>query len=201
MLYHLRIQRTLRTSLEFFDVLRIEVTGQSRIFDALWIEVSRLRTLLEIFRWSMYRGYEVANFTRDLTMFYGLRLRGIREFSMHYGLRLQGWEFHSMCRGWRLRFFVFAWVFEPQRDKNQQNDLCAQRILRSAWASAPWIACGQRRLWSDWTDSQADLSLRWAHRPYFWFCYAAAHFGYLCDCGASQVIWKLKISLCTCKLS
>ena len=24
-------------------------------------------------------------------------------------------------------------------------------------------SCGQRRLWSDWADAQADLSLRWAH--------------------------------------
>ena len=23
--------------------------------------------------------------------------------------------------------------------------------------------CGQRRLWSDYVDAQADLSLRWAH--------------------------------------
>ena len=25
------------------------------------------------------------------------------------------------------------------------------------------FSCGQRRLWSDWADAQADLSLRWAH--------------------------------------
>ena len=52
--------------------------------------------------------------------------------------------------------------------------LCAQRRLRSAWASAqsdqslrcvgPKLSsCGQRRLWSDWADAQADLSRRWAH--------------------------------------
>ena len=57
--------------------------------------------------------------------------------------------------------------------------LCAQRRLRSAWASAQsdqsslsaWRKLGslshrlsaQRRLWSDWADAQADLSLRWAH--------------------------------------
>ena len=33
----------------------------------------------------------------------------------------------------------------------------------------------QRRLWSDWADAQADLSLPWAHRPICWFCRAAAH--------------------------
>ena len=30
--------------------------------------------------------------------------------------------------------------------------------------------------WSDWADAQADLSLDWAHMPFCWFCYAAAHF-------------------------
>ena len=33
----------------------------------------------------------------------------------------------------------------------------------------------QRRLWSDWADAQADLSLRWAHMPFCWFCHDAAH--------------------------
>ena len=28
--------------------------------------------------------------------------------------------------------------------------------------------------WSDWTDAQADLSLRWAHMSFCWFCRAAA---------------------------
>ena len=33
-----------------------------------------------------------------------------------------------------------------------------------------------RRLWSDWADAQAYLSLRWTHRSYCWFCHEAAHF-------------------------
>ena len=28
----------------------------------------------------------------------------------------------------------------------------------------------QRRLWWDWADAQADLSLRWAQVPFRWFC-------------------------------
>ena len=35
-------------------------------------------------------------------------------------------------------------------------------------------ACGQRSLWSVWADAQADLSLRWAHRSFCWFCHAQA---------------------------
>ena len=40
----------------------------------------------------------------------------------------------------------------------------------------------QRRLWSDWADAQADLSLRWAHRSFlvhlslqvYWWAYSIA---------------------------
>ena len=69
--------------------------------------------------------------------------------------------------------------------------LCAQRRLRSAWASAQsdqipslirgfavrmkkaWVLnyplSGQRRLWSDWADAQVDLSLRLAHTHFVGF--------------------------------
>ena len=36
-------------------------------------------------------------------------------------------------------------------------------------------SCGQRRLWSDWADAQADLSLPWAHMPFCLLCHEAAH--------------------------
>ena len=32
-----------------------------------------------------------------------------------------------------------------------------------------------RRLWSDWADAQAGLSLRWAHRSFCWFWHEVAH--------------------------
>ena len=35
-------------------------------------------------------------------------------------------------------------------------------------------SCGQRRRWSDWADTQADLSLLWVHRSFCWFCRVAA---------------------------
>ena len=47
--------------------------------------------------------------------------------------------------------------------------------LKKAWVlSYPLSA--QRRLWSDWADAQADLSLRWAHMSFCWFCHEAAQF-------------------------
>ena len=75
--------------------------------------------------------------------------------------------------------------------QNQQNYLCAQRRLRSpghqpVWSESSfctqWVAKDPSFLheaskdWSDWTDIQADLSLRWAHMPFCWFFHEAAHF-------------------------
>ena len=50
--------------------------------------------------------------------------------------------------------------------------VCAQRRLnvRSMGSEGPKLSlCGQRRLWSDWADAQADLSLRWAHAHFIDF--------------------------------
>ena len=45
--------------------------------------------------------------------------------------------------------------------------------LRPNFASGGW-----RRLWSDWADAQADLSLRWVHKSFCWFRHAVAQFSY-----------------------
>ena len=66
--------------------------------------------------------------------------------------------------------------------------MCAQRRLRSAWATAQSdqsLRCAligylraqcffmrTSRLWSDWADAQANLSLGWAHGSFCWFCHA-----------------------------
>ena len=91
---------------------------------------------------------------------------------------------------WRIRYSII-WASAWQ---NLQNGMCAQRRLRSTLASAQqsvfavrmkkaWVfsypLSAQRRLWSDWTDAQADLSLRWAHMPFCRFCHALAHFTYV----------------------
>ena len=84
-------------------------------------------------------------------------------------------------------YLVDRWAASWQ---NQQNGMCAQRRLRSAWASAQsdqsfavrmkkaWVLSyplsAKRKVLSDWADAQADLSLRWAHRQLCWFCHEAA---------------------------
>ena len=60
--------------------------------------------------------------------------------------------------------------------------------MKKAWAlSYPLRA--QRRLWSDWVDAQADLSLRCAHMPFCWFCHWVVHI--LCTSYAIfAIFWK-----------
>ena len=87
--------------------------------------------------------------------------------------------------------FLFIHPFEPPHDKtskmacvpSEDSDQPGHwpRLIRifavrmkKHWAlnyllRAQWI------LWSDWADAQADLSLRWAHMSFSWFCGAAAH--------------------------
>ena len=48
----------------------------------------------------------------------------------------------------------------------------------------------QRRLWSDWPNSQADMSFRWAHRPHCLFCHAAAKMQIQCIRSPLHFLWK-----------
>ena len=109
---------------------------------------------------------------------------------------------------WTVSYLVFCgfnvkWKIVNIRDcewiwaaswQNQQSDCASSEdsdqpghppilirvfALHSMGSQGPKVSsCGQRRLWSDWADAQADLSLRWAHshfvgfvmrRLIFWF--------------------------------
>ena len=82
---------------------------------------------------------------------------------------------------------IFLVLFEPPRDKTNKM-ACAPSedsnqpghppsLIRVFAALGPELSsCGQRRLWSDWADAHADLSLCWAQMPLCWFCHDAAHF-------------------------
>ena len=84
-------------------------------------------------------------------------------------------------------------IYEPQHEKkNTHNKMaCAPSedsdqpghppsLIRvfAVRMKKPWVLSyplsAQRRLWSDWADAQADLSLRWAHMRFYWFCHEAA---------------------------
>ena len=76
-------------------------------------------------------------------------------------------------------FQYWLWTNEPPRDKTNKM-ACALsedsdqpghlpsliRVfavrMKKAWVLS-YLLSTQRRLWSDWADAQADLSLRWAH--------------------------------------
>ena len=45
--------------------------------------------------------------------------------------------------------------------------------MKKAWVLSYHFSA-QWRLWSDWADAQADLSLHWVHMPFSWFCHEAA---------------------------
>ena len=98
------------------------------------------------------------------------------------------------------RTLLYNWketktIIEPHRDKTSKMAYAPGEDLdqpghppslirvfpvriKKVWVlSYPLSA--ERRLWSDWADAQADLSLRWAHMPFFWFCQDAAHFCYI----------------------
>ena len=69
--------------------------------------------------------------------------------------------------------------YAPSEDSDQPGhppSLIWVFAVRSVGSLGPKLSsCGQRRLWSVWADAQADLSLRWAHMPFCWFCPEAAH--------------------------
>ena len=48
--------------------------------------------------------------------------------------------------------------------------------MKKAWV-LNYPLSAQRRLWSDWADAQADLSLCWAHCPFCWFYHEVARIG------------------------
>ena len=77
-------------------------------------------------------------------------------------------------------------IFWATSWQNQHNCMCAQRRLRSAWSEsslwAQWVTKDPSFLhansedWSDWGDAQANLSIRWAHMRFCWFCHTLVFF-------------------------
>ena len=66
---------------------------------------------------------------------------------------------NSPSRKVRWLNYAFRWTYEPQLEKTQQNDLCAQWRLISLVSALV----------------QDDLNLRWVHMSVCWFCHAVAH--------------------------
>ena len=62
-----------------------------------------------------------------------------------------------------------------------------------------WVHCyplsAQRRLWSDLVDAQADLSFRWSHISFCWFCPEAAHLSFWAGAQQNDMYAQWKINL------
>ena len=75
--------------------------------------------------------------------------------------------------------------------------------MKKAWVlSYPLSA--QQRLWSDWVDAQADLSLRWVHMPLCWFCHEAAQMSrslHTCTLCVENMLWMYVPNTDLCTLS
>ena len=81
--------------------------------------------------------------------------------------------FNCQCHFYRCnRGSYVRLAFVPNMLSSWNKDIIII-IIMGSWG--PKLSSyGERRLWSDWVDVQADLSLRWAHMPFCWFCNEAA---------------------------
>ena len=70
-------------------------------------------------------------------------------------------------------------VCAPSKDSDQPGQLPSLIRVFAVRSMDSWgpnvSSCGQGRLWSDWVDAQADLSLHWAQWSFCWLCHEAAH--------------------------
>ena len=79
----------------------------------------------------------------------------------------------------------------PSEDSNQPGHppslirVFAVRMKKARVLSYPLSA--QRRLWSDWVDAQADLSLRWAHSHIVGFVMSRLKYWLVLKCEAHYI--------------
>ena len=78
-------------------------------------------------------------------------------------------------------------TYRPSEDSDQTGQLTSvSEYSLSAWRN--WVL---GKDWSDWADTQADLSLRWVRRSFYWFCRAMAHLLYFVLSHLRQRYWFL----------
>ena len=66
----------------------------------------------------------------------------------------------------------------PNKDSDQPGHPPSLIRVFTVHMTTPWVLSyplsAQRRLWLDWADAQADLSLCHVHMPFHWFCHETA---------------------------
>ena len=68
--------------------------------------------------------------------------------------------------------FSAAWA-SAQSDKSRCPDWSESSLCHQWVAKDPSFLHADSEDWSDWVDAQDDLSLRWVHRSFCWFCHQA----------------------------
>ena len=99
----------------------------------------------------------------------------------------------------KFSWFISLWP-EPQHDKTNKMSVRPVKTqisldIHQVWSvfalcmKKPWVLSyplsTQRRLWSDWTDAQADLSLRWAHTHFVGLSCRGSPFGHI-----KEITWE-----------
>ena len=105
-------------------------------------------------------------------------------------------------------FYCQTFLFEPRHDKTNKMSVRPAKTqislgirlsvfpvrMKKAWVlSYPFSA--QRRLWSDWPDAQADLSLRWAHCHFIGFVMSRLIYPD-CDCRYLEICSAEFMAIC-----
>ena len=87
------------------------------------------------------------------------------------------WAFAQSESAWRnIKSSAIQWA--RCKDSDQTGRICRAVRMKKHWVLSYPLSALQR-LWSDWADAQADLSLRWAHRSFCWSCHEVAQFVFL----------------------
>ena len=88
-------------------------------------------------------------------------------------LILFSWKVHGQKIMWATSWQNQQNECVPSEDSDQPGhppSLIRVFAVHSMGSWGPKVSsCGQRRLWSDWVDAQADLSLRWTHSHFVGF--------------------------------
>ena len=91
-------------------------------------------------------------------------------------------------------------ICAPSEDSDQPGHLPSLIRVLAVRMKKPWVLgyplSALQRLWSDWADAQADLSLRWVYRSFCWFFSCAGWSSTICY-GHFEIL----ISFVTCKLN
>ena len=81
-------------------------------------------------------------------------------------------------------------ICAPSEDSDQPRHPPSLIRVFAVHMKKAWVLSYPLR--SYWANAQADLSLRWAHMPFCWFCHEAAHFSLECS-RALPAAWALRV--------